>query len=321
VWTGGWPVRAVVATAVATAAAGTTWAANRDVAADLGAILGPVWSAAAGIGPVTIGALLGVCLVHYLAAAIAARAAAGTALPFGELVAAQLAASAANRITPAGLGGSTVTARYFVRRGGLAPAAAAAGVSSLALLGGLADAVGLALVIALGTALGAPGASGEIPLLVGKVIALVPRPTSVWLLVGLPLFAALAVTGFVLRGRWPSLGRQAGRAVRTYLRTLASFARQPGRLVMLLLASASTTVALAAGFAVVAVAPASGLPATEFGALMVGFMIASAAASAVPTPGGIGAVATVTVFRLVTFWAPAVTGIGAARALRRRGAL
>jgi uncharacterized membrane protein YbhN (UPF0104 family) len=55
--------------------------------------------------------------VSYLFAALALQAAAGTRLPLPRTVLVQLAAAAANRITPAGLGGAAVNARYLTRRG------------------------------------------------------------------------------------------------------------------------------------------------------------------------------------------------------------
>jgi uncharacterized membrane protein YbhN (UPF0104 family) len=73
---------------------------------------------------------------------------------------------------------------------------------------------------------------------------------------------------------------------------------------------------------------------------MIGYMIASAASNALPTPGGIGtadaaltgvllaahvpagnALATVFAFRLLSFWVPALIGLCALAPLRRRGAL
>lgn len=85
------------------------------------------------------GALLVISSLHYLAAAAASRAAAGVQLPMRELLAIQLTAAAANRLTPAGLGGAGVIGRFFARRGGLPPTQAVAAVSALAILGAVAD--------------------------------------------------------------------------------------------------------------------------------------------------------------------------------------
>jgi uncharacterized membrane protein YbhN (UPF0104 family) len=104
--------------------------------------------------------------------------------------------------------------------------------------------------------------------------------------------------------------------------------------------SAATTLALATGFAAAATLTPNGLPGAMFCALMAGYMIASGAGNAMLTPGGIGtadaalvgvlaaagsplhiALPTVLAFRLITFWLPAVVGLGCARQLRRCGAI
>ena len=112
-------------------------------------------------------------------------------------------------------------------------------------------------------------------------------------------------------------------------------ARQPRRLLGLLAASASTTLLLAVGFALTAeLAP---VPASvSFGSLLVGYLIGGAVSSVVPTPAGVGAteaalvgvllaggmplasaLSCVLLFRVVTFWAPALLGLLAAKRLRR----
>jgi uncharacterized membrane protein YbhN (UPF0104 family) len=81
-------------------------------------------------------------------------------------------------------------------------------------------------------------------------------------------------------------------------------------------------------------------PAAGLAALVVAFMLGAAAGSAVPVPAGLGsteaalaavvvgaalpaahAVEVVLVFRLITFWLPAVAGVLATRTLYRRRAL
>ena len=81
-------------------------------------------------------------------------------------------------------------------------------------------------------------------------------------------------------------------------------------------------------------------PSADVGALVVAFMAASAAGSAVPVPAGLGsteaalvgvlvaahvpaahAVEVVLVFRLITFWLPAGVGVIATRHLRKVRAL
>jgi uncharacterized membrane protein YbhN (UPF0104 family) len=81
-------------------------------------------------------------------------------------------------------------------------------------------------------------------------------------------------------------------------------------------------------------------PHASVGALVIGYLLAAGTAAALPIPSGVGAVETtlsavlisahvpaaqaiadVLAFRVITFWLPAVAGLGAARQLRRAGAL
>src|ERR1700712_232792 len=57
--------------------------------------------------------------VHYVLAAVAVRAAAGSRsqIRLGEATLVQFVATVANRITPAGLGGAAINVRYLSRRG------------------------------------------------------------------------------------------------------------------------------------------------------------------------------------------------------------
>lgn len=92
----------------------------------------------------------------------------------------------------------------------------------------------------------------------------------------------------------------------------------------------------ASGFAVSALA-ASPAPKVGFGSLFIGYLIGGAVGTAVPAPAAVGsteaalvavlitahvpagsALSTVLLFRLITFWAPAVLGLFAIRHLRRR---
>ena len=81
-------------------------------------------------------------------------------------------------------------------------------------------------------------------------------------------------------------------------------------------------------------------PAASIGALMIGFMIAAAASNSLPIPAGLGATEAaliavlvlahvpaaqafeeVMIFRVITFWTPALLGLAVARRLRRAEAL
>jgi uncharacterized membrane protein YbhN (UPF0104 family) len=276
-----------------------------------------------------------VCLAaaHYLATAIAARAAAGVRLPLGEAVLVQFAAAAANRLTPAGLGGSAVNARYMIRRGLRLPGAIGA-VTTLSVLGAAADVLVLAAIILAGSWFGLRGASGELSLLISHVAHLGAALRSPW------LWAAAAVVGLAVGWRIRHRQKAARRPWREFWYPIRVLGRHPKRLLTLMAASGSTTLVLAVAFAAsIAMIPGP-QPHAGLGALLVAFMIGAAAGSAVPIPAGLGsteaaligvlmgaqvpagsAVRQVLIFRLITFWAPAIVGVLTTRYLYRRRAI
>lgn len=138
-----WVIGAVVAAVVAAAALGEPVADELDVdelARSLVAAL-----SIPGLGRVArsirlgwLAVLGGLAGLHYLAAATAVRAAGGLRGRLGETCLVQLAAAAANRLTPAGLGSAAVNVRYLSRCG-LAVSEAIGAVGALGVLGGLAD--------------------------------------------------------------------------------------------------------------------------------------------------------------------------------------
>ena len=272
--------------------------------------------------------------LHYLATAVAARAAAGVPLPFGETLLVQLAAAAANRLTPAGLGASAVNARFFTRRGLSTPASLAA-VAALGVLGAVADLIVLTTVVVAGRWLGLAGGPHEIDLLASHVSSLLAPIRS-------PLFcviAAVLATGIaaLVRVRARRSHAKTMTQVWTPLRRLL---QRPRSFATLLAASGLTTLIL--GFAFVAstsMVPGP-RPTASVGALLIAFMIGAAAGSAVPVPAGLGsteaalvavlvgaqvpaghAVQEVLIFRALTFWMPAIVGVLATRHLERRNAL
>jgi uncharacterized membrane protein YbhN (UPF0104 family) len=270
--------------------------------------------------------------LHYVATAVAARAASGVRLPFSEILLVQLAASAANRLTPAGLGGSAITARYFTRRG-LNVAGAVGAITLLTVLGALADLGVLAGLVLIGRWLGVNGAPHEVAALVRRVVALCAPLRSPWTWVSI---AGAVVTVAGVRA-W----RHSGHDLRArFWCPIRQFARRPSALGILVVASGSTTLILAFAFAASTAMIPGSHPSVGLGAMLVGFMLGSAAGGAVPVPAGLGsteaalvgvlvsihvapaeAVQIVLVFRLLTFWLPAVFGILATRHLRSQGAL
>jgi len=321
-------------------------AVDRDCATDIAAALGRAISSTAGFAArvswLLVAALAVVSVLHYVAAAAASRAAAGAWMPPKELLAVQLAASAANRLTPAGLGGAGVLGRFFMRRGGLSGAQSGAAVSSLTALGGLADVGAFAVLVATSVTLGVGGAGTEVTLLVRRLLAIVPgmhSPGTVVVVV-LTIGLASAVLCIALRGTRTTMRARVAGAIAGFATSVGALLRHPMRVAALMGASAATTLMLAAGFSSAAVLGPTHVPAAAIIPMMIGYMAAAAAGNAVPTPGGIGttdaafvavlvaahasagaALVSVITFRVITFWAPATIGILAARTLRRAGAL
>jgi uncharacterized membrane protein YbhN (UPF0104 family) len=280
---------------------------------------------------------------HYVAAAIALRAASGLRLPLREATWVQLAAAAANRLTPAGLGGATVNARYLRRRNvGTSQALATVGV--LGALGAGADMLVFAGLVGAGQWVGISGGSHELAALGAKLSG----PWHTVSRLPWPVLAAIAMA--IAGGGAEALRRsrqrrhQAGQEAnasspKAAWTLLTDLLRQPRRFATLLAASGATTLLLAAAFSITALAasPSSKL---SFGGLLMGYLIGGAVGTAVPTPAGVGsteaaliavllvahvptatAISSVLLFRLVTFWTPAVVGLVAVRSLRRRALL
>lgn len=283
-------------------------------------------------------ALLIVAGFHYMAAAVALRAASGMKLPLREATWVQLAAATANRLTPAGLGGAAINVRYLRRRNVLTGQALAA-VGILGGLGALADILVFACLVAAGRWVGISGGSHELAALGAKLSgpwrAISGLPWPALAAIGLTITGCIAIALLRLRARRlrASLSRN-GDAPNAPWTLLIELVRQPRRLGTLMAASGATTLLLAAAFAMTALAasPSSKL---SFGGLLMGYLIGGAVGNAVPTPAGVGsteaaliavllvahvptatAIGAVLLFRLVTFWTPAVTGLAAMRLLR-----
>jgi uncharacterized membrane protein YbhN (UPF0104 family) len=278
--------------------------------------------------------VLGLAALHYVATAVAVRSAAGIALPVGETLLVQLAAAAANRFTPAGIGASAVTVRYFTRRGLRLPAALGA-VAVLTVLGAVADLIVLSILVLGGRWLGLSGGPQEVKVLVAQIAHLVAPLASLCL-----WSATIAVgTGLLLiRIRSGRAGRS--RRWRQFWTPVDRMLRRPSSLATLIIASGATTLILGFAFIASTAMIAGPRPQASLGALLVGFMIGAAAGSAVPVPGGLGsteaalvgiliqvqvpashAVKEVLIFRVLTFWLPAALGLLATRRLHRLRAL
>lgn len=331
---------AAVGIAVAGATGSVTAVSDTDSGRDLVCCLSWVGQQLRGMTLPVVASLLTVSVLHHLAASAAARVAADATLPWLELVGVQYAAAAANRVTPAGLGAAGVTGRYMTRRGHLTAPQAAAAVSALAMLGGVADVAALGCLIGLGAVFHLTGAAGEAPHLVSRLVGLAPISGGAgrWLVAGAGTLIVVVLALPATR-RHP-MTRRARSTVHAFGANLLALSHRPLRILGITAASGATTLLLAAGFASSAIVGPANVPASHFAALMIGYMLAAAAVNAVPTPGAIGtadaaltgvlltahvgvsaAVATVVAYRLLTFWAPSLAGFALLRTLRCRGAL
>ena len=264
--------------------------------------------------------------ISYFFAALALQAAAGARLPLPRTVLVQLAAAAANRITPAGLGGAAVNARYLTRRGlSAGRAAAAVGVCGLAHI----------VVAAIGVAVFGPGVAMRAT---GWFLGGLSEVDMLWV-VGALVVAVIARLVNQRTSRSPSrLGTSwVGRTAADARITAGDLVRHPARLAALIACTAAVKASnLLALYA--ALWAFDGDVATWRVAVV--YLVGTTAAEIVPTPAGLGTVdaaliaglvttgvgggatlAAVIVYRLFSFWAPIVPGLVASAVLRRRLAL
>jgi uncharacterized membrane protein YbhN (UPF0104 family) len=277
--------------------------------------------------------VLVLAVAHYAAATVAARAVSGVPLRWRETFLAQLAASAANRVTPAGIGGAALTARFFTRRGQTAIASIGA-VVALSVLGGLADVAVLAALILVAPTLGLGGAGGELSVLTAKLTGWFAPLRSPWMLGA--LIAAVIALALMRQSRRVALMR----AVGNLWAPIRALRGRPLAVLAMVWAACATNLVLGFAFIATIVMVPGPQPHVAAGALLIGFMVAAAAGNALPIPAGGGSteaalvavliesgvpathsVEAVVIFRLITFWAPAGAGVFAARSLRRAHAL
>lgn len=260
---------------------------------------------------------VGFSIITYIAATASLLGAIPYRVRFGSALAAQIASSFANRVTPAKVGGVATNIRYFQRQG--VPAAVSVTAVGLNAIAGLLVHVSLTLGF-LALSSGSDEGSGlAIPSSVTLLIALAVAVVLIGLSMAVPASRRLLTTYVV-----PQL--KAG------LESLRTIGRSPGRLAALFGGSALITLAYLA--AMVASLEAFG---SDASLPLVGllFLSGSAVANAAPTPGGIGAaeaaliaalsvvedaeivVPAVFLYRLVTFWLPILPGWFALTYLRR----
>ncbi|MDJ0770286.1 MAG: lysylphosphatidylglycerol synthase transmembrane domain-containing protein [Ilumatobacter sp.] len=270
--------------------------------------LDSLWSQARDASPEW--ALAAVCfsIATYLAATASLLGAIPIRLRYGPALAAQVASSFANRVTPAKVGGVATNVRYFQRQG--VPTAVSVTAVGLNAVAGVIVHVILTLAFLL-LASGGTEAQGlrlPSPAAIGLGLAAILIVVAGAVLV--PPTRRLLVTHVVpqLRSGWESL---------------QAVAHNPARLGLLFGGSAAITlfylaamIASLEAFGSTASLPAVGLL----------FLTGTAVANAAPTPGGLGAaeaaliaalntvedaevvVPAVFLYRLVTFWLPILPG-------------
>ena len=243
-------------------------------------------------------------------------------LPPGRLLAAQFAASAANHVLPAGVGGNAVILRFLVRRG-LSPSRALAALAVRAAAAVIGRVLLLLTVLVL-----FPGA-----LHIRRVVA--GRPA----LPHHPLLLAagglVAVTGAFLLLRH---ARRLGARLRGFVRSVAHDVRAVHRRRVRVAALWGGALAFPAMHAAVVVAVVRAVHApVPVGGVLVAYLCASTATGWVPTPAGLGsldaalALALVTAgasavaatsavlgYRLLTTWLPLIPGMAVLGVLLRR---
>jgi uncharacterized membrane protein YbhN (UPF0104 family) len=258
-------------------------------------------------------AVIALAAAHYVLAAIVLRAVAGTRLPMRDTVMTQLTAAAANRVTPGGLGGSAVNVRFLTCHG-IPLRTAIAAVAAMHVLGGLAD---LPMV-----AVASMVAGGEV---LARLYEAAADPRV------LAIAAAGAVAALiVLRARRRRSGDDDGWAdARAGVATLV---RRPRDLLVVLAASAATTLCMGVAFALSVLAVPGAAEPGRAGALIVAYLIGGSISGLVPIPAGLGsteavlvgalvalgvatgpAIQSVVLFRVITHWAPAPIGVLTAR--------
>jgi uncharacterized membrane protein YbhN (UPF0104 family) len=257
-------------------------------------------------------ALIALAAAHYILAAIALRAAAGTRLPPLDTVMTQFTAAAANRVTPSGLGGSAVNVRFLTCHG-LPLRTAIAAVAAMHVLGGLAD---LPMI-----AIASPWAGGEV------LARLYEAAADPWVLAIVAASAVAAITVLLRRSRRGGDDRWADARA-----GVAGLVRRPRDLLVLMAASAATTLSMGVAFALSVLAVPGAAEPGRVGVLIGAYLIGGSLSGLVPVPAGLGsteavlvgmlvaldvatgpAIQSVMLFRLITHWAPVPIGVLTAR--------
>jgi uncharacterized protein (TIRG00374 family) len=237
-------------------------------------------------------ALLGLAVsaLTYIGAAAALWSCADGLVKFKNLVIMQVANTFAATTTPAGVGGLALSTR-FLQKGGLGALRATAAV---ALQQTVQVITHVALLIFFSAA---AGASADLR-------HFVPSPTLLYLIGGVLLGLVGAFLFVPKLRRW--LATDVRPRLNEVLTDLAQLAREPKRLAIIVLGSATTTLGMA--LTLWASIEAFGGD-TSFVTITVVTMIGGTLASAAPTPGGVGAVEAALIGGLAAFGVPTAIAV------------
>lgn len=260
-------------------------------------------------------------MATYVGAALALRGANADELPMLPTMAAQVASSFVNRITPAKAGGVALNVRWLARQGmDTASATAAVGLNVLA---GMVVHVVLTIFVVLWA--GSVGL-GDLAL-----------PSAHTVLVGLGIIVGVIALTFAVPPSRRLVRHRVFPRVRESGSSVARVMTNPRHLVLLFGGSAMVTICYIAALAISMKAFDVNVAVSTIALV---YLAGSALASAAPTPGGLGAteailvagfvavgvpqseaIAGVLVFRGVTFWLPILPGWIAFVLLQRSGQL
>jgi uncharacterized membrane protein YbhN (UPF0104 family) len=273
-------------------------------------------------------ALALVVVAHYVLAAVALRAVGDRKLSLRTTTTAQLAAAAANRITPGSLGGAGVNAR-FLMRSGMPAGAAVSSVAALTMLTSLTTAALVMLATTVGPLVGLSGAASVFGALTSHTASGGHKKLGLFVILAVALVAVVIKRG----ARRTMRGLVSG--LRQALAHLRDLAMHPQRLATASLAAAATTCVMCAGFAVTVSMWGQAAHPLPVGGLAAVYLVGVAAGAATPLPpiacvtemSLIGSLAltgytrpsallAVVIFRAVTYWLPLPAGVWAARRLR-----
>jgi uncharacterized membrane protein YbhN (UPF0104 family) len=231
-------------------------------------------------------AIVAACLT-YIAAAASMKGAVARHLPFGQLVAVQIAGILPNALIPAGMGVAAVQTRYLLRRG-LSMAEAVASTAANATAGALPHAVVLVVLLVCGAVplpdLGVPGQAGYLLAALGVL---------------------LLAAAFV-----PKVRRMVRAGARRVVEQRALLAGSGSTSRAVLLWGGSLAIPMLHAATLCAIAAALHAP-LGAGKIIPVYLVASALSAIIPSPGGFGGLDAALTALLTSAGAPTTTAIAA----------